>query len=63
MADTLSSAYLQHLEVDRDQKVVLTVSDPRFPTEKGAEEINMFHYLPVRENQLKRKLHSSHLGV
>ena len=54
MADTLSRAYLPHQEVTRGQEDVLTVSDTRSPTEKEAEEINMLHYLPVREDTLRR---------
>ena len=54
MADTLSRAYLPHQEVTRCQDDVLTVSDTRSPTEKEAEEINMLHYLSMREDTLRR---------
>ena len=54
MADTLSRAYLPHQDVTGGQDDVLAVSDTRSPTEKEAEEINMLHYLPVREDTLRR---------
>ena len=59
MADTLSRAYLPHQEVTEGQDV-LTVSDTRSPTEKEAEEINMLHYLPVREDTLRRIQECTH---
>ena len=63
MADTLSRAYLPHQEVTRGKEDVLTYSDTRSPTEKEAEEINMLHYLPVREDTLRRIQHCTHEDV
>ena len=60
MADTLSRAYLPHQEVTGGQEDVLTVSDTRSPTEKEVEEINMLHYLPVREDTLRRIQECAH---
>ena len=60
MADALSRAYLPHMEVTGGQEDVLAVSDTRSPTEKEAEEINMLHYLPVREDTLRRIQECTH---
>ena len=54
MADTLSRAYLPYQKVSKNQEDVLMIYDTRSPTEKEAEEINMLHYLPVKDDTLRR---------